>query len=60
MYKVAFQAVGVNHVFSRKKFQWLLWIFTAKNIKLKYNVKHYNIKVDFVTVKVGITEGKIK
>ena len=31
-----------------------------KNIKIKYNVKHCDLKMDFVTVKVGITEGKIQ
>ena len=29
-----------------------------KIIKMKSNLKHCNIKMDFVTVKVGITEGK--
>ena len=30
-----------------------------KFIKIKYNIKYCNIKMNFVTVKVGITMGKI-
>ena len=54
--KVVFQIVKIN-LFIRGKFQYILWIFTMKFIKMKHNVKCCDLKMEFVTVKVGITEG---
>ena len=28
-----------------------------KNIKMKYNIKHCDLKMDFATIKVEITKG---
>ena len=48
-YNIVFQTVEINHSFSKRKFQYLLWIFTTKNIKTKYNRKRCDLKMDFAT-----------